>query len=66
MQKFHFINAYLVDNCIIAGKCGAIEAVVGAIKKHLGNAGVCESGCVVLQNITTNCKLHHLHNFHGR
>ena len=39
---------------MIAGKCGAIEAVVSAMKTHTENANVCEKGCCALQNITIN------------
>ena len=42
------------DNRVTAGKCGAIEAVVSAMKTHLNNAGVCEKGCGALINITAN------------
>ena len=44
----------LDDNSVTAGKCGAIEAVVSAMKTHLNNAGVCEKGCGALINITAN------------
>ena len=42
------------DNIVTAGKCGAIEAVVSAMKTHTDNANVCEKGCGALINITAN------------
>ena len=47
------------DNKVTAGKCGAIEAVVSAMKTHLNNAVVCEKGCGALQIIAINGKCHH-------
>ena len=37
-----------------AGKTGAIEIIVEAIKIHMNNAGVCYRGCGALSNITIN------------
>ena len=34
-----------------AGAAGGIEAVVKAINKHIGNAGVCDKGCATLYNM---------------
>ena len=42
------------DNRMIAVKCGAIEAVVNAMKAHPGNAGACHYGCCALGNITAD------------
>ena len=53
----------LADNRVTAGKCGAIEAVVSAMKTHSDNADVCENGCYALNNITANNgKCHHTQN----
>ena len=53
----------LDDNRVTAGKCGAIDAVVSAMKTHSGNAGVCEKGCGALKNIAfNNGKYHHTQN----
>ena len=32
------------DNRVMAGRAGAIETVVSAMKTHSNNAGVCEQG----------------------
>ena len=37
-----------------AGECGAIEAIVSAMKTHIDNSGVCENGCWALENIARN------------
>ena len=37
-----------------AGKAGGIEAVVEAMKAHIGNDGVCLNGCWALKNIVLN------------
>ena len=47
------------DNKVIAGQCGAIEAVVGAMGMHADSADVYGSACLLLQNITANGKLPH-------
>ena len=39
-----------------AGAAGGIEAAVKAINTHINNAGVCESGCGALNNMTFNGK----------
>ena len=44
----------LEDNKVTAGKCGAIEAVVSAMKTHLNNTSVCHYGCWALTNFTIN------------
>ena len=44
----------LDDNRVTAGKCGAIEAVVSAMKTHLNNTSVCHYGCWALQIIAAN------------
>ena len=46
----------LDDNRVTAVKCGAIDAVVSAMKTHSDNAGVCGEGCGALINITDNGK----------
>ena len=50
---FTFKHA-LDNNRVIAGKCGAIEAVVNTMKAHPGNAGACHYGCCALGNITAD------------
>ena len=48
---------FILDyNRAVAGKCGAIEAIVGVMKAHPDNANVFEKGCWVLQSISTNGK----------
>ena len=42
------------DNKVKAGRAGAIDAIVSAMKTHSDNAGVCEQGCRALRNITVN------------
>ena len=37
-----------------AGKEGAIELILNAIRTHINNAGVCGYGCGALCNITSN------------
>ena len=39
-----------------AGKEGAIEVILDAMRTHINNAGVCEIGYRVLGNITLNGK----------
>ena len=50
----HLQKNTLDDNKVIAGKCGAIEAVVNAMKRHIDNSPLCQNGCGALNNITTN------------
>ena len=33
------------ENAVLAGKAGAIDAVVAAMRAHVGNAGVLEQAC---------------------
>ena len=42
------------DNQVKAGRAGAIDVIVSAMKTHSNNAGVCEQGCGALSNITAN------------
>ena len=35
-----------------AGAAGGIEAIAKAINTHISSAGVCESGCCTLRNVT--------------
>ena len=39
---------------MLAGKAGAIEAVVAAMRKHIDNADVSEQACGALNNICTD------------
>ena len=51
----------LGDACVIAGRCGAIEAIVNMIKTYKRNPDICRVGCDTLNNITANnSKCHHL------
>ena len=49
-------NTTTADNQAEAGGCGAIGAIMSAMKAHMNNAGVCENGCGALWNITFNGK----------
>ena len=42
------------DNKVNAGRAGAIDVIVSAMRTHSNNAGVCEQGCWALRNITAN------------
>ena len=55
-QFVHFINKQ-DDNRSIAGKVGAIEAIVKAMNTHINNANLCENGCGALTNIAINGNL---------
>ncbi len=39
------------ENQVLAGKAGAIDAVVAAMRAHVGNAGVSEPACGAMWNI---------------
>ncbi len=39
------------ENCLLAGKAGAIDAVVAAMRAHVSHAGVLEFACKAMQNI---------------
>ena len=41
-------------NKVLAGKAGAIEAVVAAMRAHAGHAGVSEYACWAMVNICFN------------
>ena len=42
------------ENKVLAGKAGAIDAVVAAMRAHVGNAGVLEQACRAMNNICAN------------
>ncbi len=42
------------ENRVLAGKAGAIDAVVVAMRAHVGNAGVSELVCGAMLNICIN------------
>ena len=42
------------ENQVLAGKAGAIDAVVAAMRAHVGNAGVSENACRAMYNICVN------------
>ena len=52
-MQCHF-TGITADNKVMAGRAGAIEAIVSAMKTHINNAGVCKQGCGALRNITVN------------
>ena len=39
---------------MLAGKAGAIDAVLAAMRAHADNAGVLEQACWAMQNIIIN------------
>ena len=45
---------FTADNQVKAGRAGAIDVIVSAMKTHSNNADVCEAGCGALRNITVN------------
>ena len=51
-----FSLGFTADNQVKAGRAGAIDVIVSAMKTHNNNAGVCEAGCGALWNITLNGK----------
>ena len=42
------------ENEVLAGKAGAIDAVVAAMRAHVGNAGVSQWACSAMCNICVN------------
>ena len=49
-----FSLGFTADNQVKAGRAGAIDVIVSAMKTHINNAGVCEHGCGALRRITVN------------
>ena len=47
-------NQIAGENQVLAGKAGAIDAVVAAMRAHVGNAGVLEQACWAMWNICVN------------
>ena len=47
-------TGFTADNKVMAGRAGAIDVIVSAMKTHSNNAGVCENGCWALWIITVN------------
>ena len=45
------------ENKVLAGKAGAIDAVVAAMRAHVGSAGVSEQACRALCRICKNGRL---------
>jgi hypothetical protein len=41
-------------NEVKAGRCGAVEAVVAALRAHPSSAAVQEKGCRALRNLAAN------------
>ena len=39
------------ENKVLAGKAGAIDAVVAAMRAHVDNAGVAEQACLAMRNV---------------
>lgn len=52
--KIFFLN--IADNQILARRLGGIDTILGAMKMHINNEELCESGCSTLWNITDNGK----------
>lgn len=51
------ISTNIIDgNQIEACKPEAIDIVLKAMETHINNADVCEQGCYILRNITSNGK----------
>lgn len=50
----HILFLTTVNNQKKAGKSGAIEAILNAMKKHINDEYVCHHGCGALSNITSN------------
>ena len=42
------------ENQVLARKAGAIDAVVAAMRAHVGNAGVSEQACRAMDIVCTN------------
>ncbi len=42
------------ENKVLAGKAGAIDALVAAMRAHVGNSGVLEQACGAMWNICVN------------
>ena len=42
------------ENQVLAGKAGAIDAVVAAMRAHVGNAGVSKQACGAMISICDN------------
>ena len=42
------------ENQVLAGKAGAIDAVLVAMRAHIGNAGMSEKACWAILNICVN------------
>lgn len=55
------INEIIDDNRVKAGKCGAIEMIVSAMKTHINNVDVCKHGCLALWNTVANNGKHQHH-----
>ena len=51
-------TGFTADNKVNAGRAGAIDVIVSAMRTHSNNAGVCEAGCGALKNITANGTLY--------
>ena len=45
------------DNQALAGKAGAIEALVSALQTHSRDVGAVTAACKALQNLSTNGKM---------
>ena len=47
-------NRIAGHNQVLAGKAGAIDAVVAAMRAHVGNAGVSKQACSAVSSICVN------------
>ena len=48
------LSFFTDDHVKALGEAGVIEVIVKAMKEHINNADVCESGCGALWNIAIN------------
>ena len=48
------VRNFVGENKMLAGKAGAIDAVVTVMRAHVGNAGVSEQACRAMSNICVN------------
>lgn len=55
---FFETEVFPADNRVRAVGCGAIEAIVDAMKVHVGNPNTCYNGCVAIGEIVKSGKQH--------
>lgn len=57
LKRELFVILLLAVNQAKAGECGAIDAIVSAMKTHISNVDACKWGCGALMNVTANGKI---------